>query len=152
MFMQRLMLTIVVLSLLAAAGCKKSEPGTMQEQVKEDVNQAMKTTGEYLAQKKDAAIAQTRETYSKFEGQIQTFLSDLKNQSEEKWQTVKPDIEAKLEIAKQKLNDMNNAGSDKFGEAKKAFDDAMQDLKDTYEKAKNNVSQKVAPIEPNTSK
>lgn len=89
-------------------------------------------------------IAQTKETYSKFEGQIQTFLSDLKNQSKEKWLTVKPDIEAKLEIAKQKFNDMNQAGSDKFDQAKKAFDDAMQDLKDAYEKAKSSVSEKAA--------
>ena len=143
MFMQRLTLTIVFLSLLAAAGCKKSQPVT-QEQVKEDVKQAVKTTGEYLGQKKDAVIAQTKETYSKFEGQIQTFLSDLKNQSEEKWLTVKPDIEAKLEIVKQKFNDMNQAGSDKFDQAKKAFDDAMQDLKDAYEKAKSSVSEKAA--------
>ena len=152
MFMQRLTLTIVVLSLLAAAGCKKSEPVT-QEQVKEDVNQAVKTTGEYLGQKKDAVIAQTKETYSKLEGQVQTFLSDLKNQSEEKWQTVKPDIEAKLEIAKQKLNEMNQAGSDKFDQAKKAFDDAMKDLNDAYEKAKSSVSEKAAAVtEPNTGK
>ena len=147
--MQRVTLTIVVLSLLAAAGCKKSEPVT-QEQVKEDVKQAAKTTGEYLGQKKDAVIAQTKETYSKTEGQVQTFLSDLKNQSEEKWQTVKPDIEAKLEIAKQKLNDMNQAGSDKFDQAKKAFDDAMKDLNDAYEKAKSSVSEKAAAVtEPN---
>jgi ElaB/YqjD/DUF883 family membrane-anchored ribosome-binding protein len=148
MFMQRLMLTIIFLSLLAAAGCKKSEPVT-QDQGKEDVNQAVKTTGEYLGQKKDAVIAQTKETYSKFEGQIQTFLSDLKNQSEEKWQTAKPDIEAKLEIAKQKLNEMNQAGSDKFDQAKKAFDDAIQDLKDAYEKTKSSVSQKATGTEPN---
>lgn len=148
MFMQRLMLTIVFLGLLAAAGCKKSQPVT-QEQVKEDVKQAAEATGEYLGQKNDAMIAQVKETYSKFEGQIQTFLSDLKNQSEEKWLTVKPDIEAKLEITKQKFTDMNQAGSDKFDQAKKAFDDAMQDLKDAYEKAKSNVSEKVAETEPN---
>ncbi len=138
MFMQRLMVTIVFLGLLAATGCKKSQPVT-QEQVKEDVKQAAETTGEYLGQKNDAMIAQIKETYSKVEGQIQTFLSDLKNQSEEKWLTVKPDIEAKLEIEKQKFNDMNQAGSDKFDQAKKAFDDAMQDLKDAYEKAKSSV-------------
>ena len=148
--MQRLMLTLVFLSLLAAAGCKKSEPVTTQEQVKQDVNQAIKTTGEFLGQQKDAVIAQTKETYSKVEGQVQTFLSDLKNQSEEKWQTVKPDIESKLEIAKQKLSEMNQAGSDKFDQAKKAFDDAMQNLKDAYEKAKTSVSEKAAGTEPNT--
>jgi hypothetical protein len=149
MFMQRVILTIVVLSLLPAAGCKKSEPVT-QEQVKEDVKQAAQTTGEYLGQKKDDAIAQIKETYSKTESQVQTFLSDLKTQSEEKWQAVKPDIEAKLEIAKQKLNDMNQAGSDTFDQAKKAFDDAMKDLNAAYEKAKSSVSEKAAAVtEPN---
>jgi ElaB/YqjD/DUF883 family membrane-anchored ribosome-binding protein len=148
-FMQRLTLTIVFLGLLAAAGCKKSEPVT-QEQVKTDVNQAVKTTGEHLGQKKDAVIAQTKEMYSSFESQAQTFLSDLKNQSEEKWLEVKPEIEAKLEIAKQKLNDMNQAGSDKFDQAKKAFDDAMKNLNDAYEKAKSSVSEKAAAVtEPN---
>jgi len=148
MFMQRLTLAIVVLGLLAVVGCKKSEPVT-QEQVKEDVKQAVQTTGEYIGQKKDDVIAQIKETYSKTESQVQTFLSDLKNQSEEKWQTVKPDIEAKLEIAKEKLNDMSQAGSDKFDEAKKAFDDAIQDLNDAYEKARSSVSQNVPPPEPN---
>lgn len=149
MFMQRVTLTIAVLSFLAAAGCKKSEPVT-QEQVKEDIKQAAQTTGEYLGQKKDEVIAQTKETYSKFESQVQTFLSDLKNQSEEKWQTVKPDIDAKMEIAKQKLNEMNQAGSDKFDQAKKAFNDAMKDLNDAYEKAKSSVSEKAAAVtEPN---
>ena len=149
MFMQRLTLTIVFLSLLAAAGCKKSQPVT-QEQVKEDVKQAVETTGEYLNQKKDAVIPQIKETYFKLEGQVQTFLSDLKKQSEEKWQTVKPDIEAKMEIAKQKLNDLNQAGSDTFDQAKKAFDDAMKDLNDAYEKAKSSISEKAAALtEPN---
>jgi ElaB/YqjD/DUF883 family membrane-anchored ribosome-binding protein len=148
MSIRRLTLAIIFLSLFAAPGCKKSEPVT-QEQVKEDVNQAIETTGKYIGQKKDAVIAQTKEMYSRFEGEIQSFLSDVKNQSEEKWQTLKPDIEAKLEIAKQKFDDMNQASSDKFDQAKKAFDGAMQDLKNAYEKAKSNVSEKAAVTEPN---
>ena len=83
MFIQRVTLTIVILSLLAVVGCKKSEPVT-QEQVKEDVKQAVETTGEYLGQKKDDAIAQVKETYSTAEGQIQTFLSDLKTSKRRK--------------------------------------------------------------------
>jgi len=83
MLIRRLTLAIIFLSLFAASGCKKSEPVT-QEQVKDDVNQAIETTGKYLGQKKDAVIAQTKEMYSKFESEIQSFLSGVKNQSEEK--------------------------------------------------------------------
>jgi len=44
---------------------------------------------------------------------------------------------------------MNQAGSDKFDQAKEAFDDAMQNLKDAYEKAKSSISEKAAGTEPN---
>jgi hypothetical protein len=150
MFIKKIVIILVCLSIMAVAGCKKKSQPITEEQLKNDVNQAIETTSAYLRQQMDAAIANSKDMYSKLEDQTKSFLSDLENRSEEKWQTVKSDLEAKRKIAQQRFNEMKQTSADNFDRDKKAFDNAMQKLRDSLVKAKRDNSKKDKETEPNT--
>jgi hypothetical protein len=153
MLARKILIGAVCLAVATALGSEKNSNGpTTKDQVKKDVTTATQTTGTYLNQQKDAAIAKAKEEYTEMQRKTQTFLSDLKNKSQQKWEQVKPEIQAKLDSVQQHLDKMDKAADKAFDKAQKSFDDAMNDLKKIFEKAKSSETAKSAPAASEKSK
>ncbi len=132
---------IIFLCLLAGwmfifAGCKGKSGGTDANQVKEKVSQAVETTGSYLAEQKDAAIKKSQDAYESTEKETKDLIAKIKNSSVQDWQKMSSDLQAKMDTAQQKLSDFKEASLDKAKAAENAFDTAIKELKDAYQKTK----------------
>jgi hypothetical protein len=119
------------------AGCEDENSGPVtKEQVETDVNKVVHTTGQYIAQEQRTAVAKAKEEYAEWQSRTQAYLSDLQAKSQAKWEEEKPEIDAKMEKAQQKLNDMGQAMGDAFDAAKREFYEAVQDVNEAFQKAK----------------
>jgi ElaB/YqjD/DUF883 family membrane-anchored ribosome-binding protein len=126
------------------SGCKKSgqpgsEPNNTGAVAKQKIGQAVEATGQYLAEQKDTFIEQAKKSYSSLESNTDKLMSQMQNETSEDWQKTKAELNEKMQVAKQKLNDLQNQSGEGWEQAKKAFDDALDELKNAYEKAKTKV-------------
>ena len=62
--------------------------------------------------------------------------SELKAFGNESWNTVRAELEQKQATAKQRLKELKSASQESWEDARKAFEVAVQELKDAYQKAK----------------
>ena len=92
MFIRMVFLLLVTFSfsLLLLDGCKKKETTNTAkttvtgQQVKDQISQAAETSGDYLAQQKDAAVKKAEQSFSDFKSDTQQLITKLKNQTSEK--------------------------------------------------------------------
>ncbi|MEJ2647797.1 MAG: hypothetical protein P8016_05230, partial [Sedimentisphaerales bacterium] len=126
----------ILLCIFILPGCKAKPGGTDANQVKEKVSEAVETTDSYLAEQKDAAIKKSQETYDNVQKETKELITKIRSSSVQGWQEMSSSLEAKMDTAQQKLDELNEAGQDKVQAAESAFDTAIKELKDTYEKTK----------------
>ena len=149
MFIRMVFLLLVTFSfsLLLLDGCKKKETTNTAkttvtgQQVKDQISQAAETSGDYLAQQKDAAVKKAEQSFSDFKSDTQQLITKLKNQTSEKAHAVGADLQDKLDYTGQELDKLKNAAGDKVQDAQKAFSSAMDKLKEAYENAKKEFSE-----------
>ena len=149
MFARMILLLVATFSLglLLLEGCKKKETANTEEtkvskeQVKDKISQAVDASGDYLVQQKDQVVKKAEQTFSDLKSDTQQLLTNLKNQTSEKAETVGADLQDKLDYTDQQLDKLKNAAGDKVKDAQKAFDSAMEKLKEAYESAKKEFSE-----------
>ena len=139
-----LKLLIMVSCIVWVSGCKKENTETASnvnaEQVKEKTAEAVETAGAYMNQQKDALIEKAGQTFSQLQTNTEKLISDLKASGQQAWQDTAAELDSKLKTVQEKFNDLKE--SDNFQNAKAAFDAAVDDLKQAYEKAKAQMQNK----------
>ena len=124
------------------AGCKKTDSDkTTDEETKEmkkEMSEAFEATGEYLSEKKKELMKKSSETYDQVKGDTQQLITDIKESGKDKWEDLNAEynLDEKLENARQKLSELKKAGEENLQDTKDAFDTAIDELADAYQKAK----------------
>jgi len=150
MSMKRILLvSMIVLLAVSLAGCKKKEApaegdgkGVTMEGMKEQAKEAMEATGEYLAEQKDKLVAASQEQLDNLKSKFDDLQA--KAQSEEakqQYSQMKTQFDKQLEQAKAKMQDLKDASADTWDSAQKGVKDAMDSLKQTYDKAASQFSE-----------
>jgi hypothetical protein len=137
----KLLIPILCFAVLHS-GCKKEgSAGSTSEtpdanQVKQQLSQAADTTGAYLNNQKEAILEKANTTYGQLKTDTQQLITNMKTSGQENWEKVSSELDSKLDIAQQKFNDLKEAGDDTLQKTNSAFNAAIEDLKDAYQKAK----------------
>jgi histidinol dehydrogenase len=122
------------------AGCRKDDASTASvpdaNEVKEKVAEAADATGAFLTQQSRDFLNGAQETYSQLEGDTQQLLADLKESGKEGWETMSAELEQQRNAAQQKLNELKAASQENWEDTKEAYETAVEELKDTYQKTK----------------
>jgi len=131
-----LILSFVILPL----GCKKQDSGTSSSadanQVKEEISEAAEATGTYLNEQKEAILKKANTTYDQLKNDTQQLMADMKEAGKENWQKLSSNLDSKLNATQQKLAELKEAGDENLQKTNNAFNTAIEELKDAYQKAK----------------
>ena len=131
---------LIACCLLWIPGCKKenteSSSNVSAEQVKDKAMEAVEAGGAYLNQQKEMIFNKASETYSQLEKETQQLISQLNASGKEVWQNVSDDLGKKLNLSKEKLDTLKQAGKEDLQKTQDAFNDAAEQLRKAYEKAK----------------
>ncbi len=126
--------------ILLGWGCKRQsdEPpaDANSGSVKTEIKEAVDASGDYLKRQKDAIVEKTSEIYSQLDKDTRQLLTDIKESGRETWQKSSVELDAKLAVAKQKFDELKDAGGDNVQKAQDAFNVAIDELKDAYGKTK----------------
>lgn len=144
-------LLLLICLLAGIAGCKKentdSTSNVNAKEVEQKANAAMETAGTYLNQQKDAIMEKANQSFSQMKTDTEQAIKDLNASGQQAWQDMATDLNSKLQAAQEKLYDLKN--SDNVQKAKDAFDTAITELKQAYEKAKAQLQDKTNQATPN---
>ena len=131
---------LILCCLLWISGCKKESPESTSdvsaEQVKNKTMDAVEAGGAYLNQQKEIILNKASETYSQLEKETQQLISKLNTSGKAAWQNVSEDLGKKLNLSKEKLDALKQAGKEDLQKTQDAFNDAAEQLRKAYEKAK----------------
>ena len=133
-------LILILCLLVLSFGCKKEDSETAgsadANQVKEEVTEALEVTGAYLDKEKDAIMAKANDTYDQLKNDTQQLISDIKESGKANWQELSSGLDKKLASAQQKLSELKEAGKENLQKSSDAFNTAVDELKDAYQKTK----------------
>ena len=124
------------------AGCKKTDSDKAADEetqeMKKEMSEAVDATGKYLSEQKQELMAKSGETYEKVKGDTQQLITDIKESGNAKWENLNAEynLDDKLENARQKLSELKESGEENLQDTKNAFDTAIDELVDAYQKAK----------------
>jgi hypothetical protein len=136
------------LVIIAGWGCKErastdtssddnpSSSGVSLDEVQRQVDQAARTAGEYLAQKKDEYLAKMREELKDLDGTIAEMKEkgqELAGEAKEKWSRELSELEEKRGDLDERLREIAESSDDAWRELAKGLDSAWGDLKDAAE-------------------
>ncbi len=93
-------------------------------------------TRENLNQDKEQLVKKAQVTYDRLAADSNQLVMKMKVSGKETWQKANTDLNKGLAVAKQKLNDLKQAGSDTLQKTSDAFDSAADDLEDLYNRTK----------------
>lgn len=126
------------------SGCKKENTETASnvtaEQVQKETTEAVEAAGTYMDQQKEALVEKAGQAFSQLQTDTETLISDLKASGQQAWQDLAVELDSKLQAAQEKFNDLKE--TDNFQTAKAAFDAAVNELKQAYEKARAQMQNK----------
>jgi thiamine biosynthesis lipoprotein ApbE len=121
-------------------GCKnkKSESSntTDTNEIKTKVSQTVKATGDYLQKQKDAAVELAQKNYAQMEQETNQLISKIKTSAPQDWEKMTTDLQGKLDLTHKKLQELEGAGKDTWQDTQNAFDAAVKELKQAYQKVK----------------
>jgi hypothetical protein len=122
------------------AGCKQEQPessaGSDANHVKEEIAEAANATGAFLSQQSQEFLDGAQETFSQLEQDTQQLAADLKASGKESWDMMRAELAQKQATAQQKLKELKSASQENWEDTKEAFEVAVKELKDAYQKAK----------------
>jgi len=131
---------IIAGGIFMMTGCKdKNADSNAPEpnEVIKDASEAIETSTNYLDAQSKAAIEAASKTYTDLESNIQGLISEIKNSGKETTQDMSKELDSKLSTAKEKLKNLQEAGEENYQKAADVFNVAIEELKDTYEKTKD---------------
>jgi len=136
----RMVALLIVVAIWTPAGCRQEQPesnaDTDANQVREEIAEAAEATAAFLSQQSREILDGAEETFSQLEQDTQQLATDLKASGKEGWSTMIADLEQKKTTAQQKLKELKAATRENWEDTQKAFEVAVQELKDAYQKAK----------------
>ena len=126
---------------LFVSGCKKNDESgaegqTAAEKAKEEIKEAGEATGEFLSQQKEQFMEEAQKSYAGLETQTNQLISDLRNETSEKWQQTRADLQKKLQAVKTELDELQQKSGQTWQQSKDELSAALDNLKQAYEKAK----------------
>lgn len=143
--------TFVMFALLifATCGCRRESPPPQPEanapsdngvvgRVKQEGQDAMAATSEYLAKQKESALAKMREQIDASEEHMQDLKARASAQgaaAREKMAEIEQKWSTELEIARAKLANAKDSASDSWQKAQQELSEAVSNLKQTYSQA-----------------
>jgi hypothetical protein len=131
---------ILVLFAVFTSGCKKdtSEPSSDVDidEVQKEAAEAIVTTDNYLEQEKEKIMEKANQNYNQLKEDTQKLLSDIKQSGKDTWQGAQSELDSKLAALNQKFTDLKESGEENMQKSKDAFNVAVDELKDAYEKTK----------------
>lgn len=126
---------------LLISGCKRgeepgAEPNSTGAMAKKEIGEAVEATGQYLSEQKEAFMKQAKQGYSSLESNVNKFMTDFQDENSEKWKQTKAQLNEKMMTAKLKLDELGKESGQTWEQTKQAYNTAVKELKDAYEKAK----------------
>lgn len=123
-------------TLVLLAGCAKEEDEpTTAKDVKRETKEAIDTTGKYLSEKKDEAVAQAKEGVEKLKAK----WASLKEEAGPKVDAMKQEVSEQIDKLDEQVDKLQSATAEKWDDARKATADVMQKTGELIEKAADKV-------------
>jgi hypothetical protein len=107
-----------------------------------EVSEAIETSTDYLSAQSQAAIEAAAKNYTDLESDAQKLISEIKNSGADTIQDMGNELDNKLTNAKQKLENLQEASEENYQKATDAYNVAIKELKDAYQKAKTEYEEK----------
>lgn len=140
MFKKFSYLIMLLCAMSVLPGCKKTDSEDSETdkgaKAKKEISEAIEATDEYFSEQKDAVMKQAKETYSNLESETRQLIANVKEKGKENAQEISSTLDSKLDSAQQKLEELKKAGKENWGDTEEAFNTAITELKDAYQKAK----------------
>ncbi|MBI1367856.1 MAG: hypothetical protein GC162_04295 [Planctomycetes bacterium] len=121
------------------------KPSVTADDVKQQTNEAARTTGDYIKEKSSDAMNAMQRQLDAWGDKISAWSDSAKDNTSEAWQKTKTTMSEKYDVAKQKFAEMKDASGEAWDKTKQAFDDAMNDLQKAYDDAKASFSDSGEP-------
>lgn len=159
----------MTVSLTALTGCEKQPPAPPPdvpeapeapptappapevptgEDVKREVGEAAKVTGQYTAAKSKEFVEAARVKLAEWDQQLDALAEKTKDKSKSTWETMKLQYEQKKAAAAQKLAELKEAGGESWESAKTKANEALDEAAKSYEAVRKKLLEDEAPAEP----
>ncbi|MCB2226195.1 MAG: hypothetical protein KQH53_05905 [Desulfarculaceae bacterium] len=134
------LITLIALGALALAGCgDNGDKKVTAEQVKKEAKEAVNTAVAYSKQKQEELMAQAKAQYQELERETSQLMDKAKEKAaagQDKAKEVLADLQKRQAVVQEKLKAMQSASGKAWEKAKVELDEALQNLKQAYQKAK----------------
>lgn len=138
------LVALAVLGALALAGCGSGDDQKVTaQQVKKEAKEAVNTAVTYSKQKQDELIAQAQAQYQELEKETSQLMEKAKEKAtagQDKAKEVLADLQKQQAVVQEKLKAMQSASGKAWEKAKVELEEALQNLKQAYQKAKAELS------------
>ena len=133
-------LILLLCGIVIFAGCKQKTPGSStpndMNELKKEVSKTIQTGSNYFNTQKEDAVKKAQETYTTLANESQQLISNIKASGKETWQDLSSDLDQKMKTANQRLTELKAAGEKDLQKTTDAFNDAIDKLKESYQKTK----------------
>jgi len=131
---------------LAAAGCNKpQQPSTARvdaQDVKKDAQQAVDTAGQFAQQEKDdfvnasqQQLEEAKQELARLKGEAQAAKGETKAKLDGQVEA----LQRKWDMAELRMEQLKQAGGESWKNLKQGMSDALADLRQSYEQAKQDL-------------
>ena len=133
-------MTLAALGALALTGCGSGDDQKVTaQQVKKEAKEAVNTAVAYSKQKQEEWFAQAQAQYQELEKEISQLMDKAKERAtagQDKAKDILADLQKWQAVAQEKLKAMQSASGKAWEKAKVELEEALQNLKQAYQRAK----------------
>lgn len=134
------LVALAALGALALTGCGSGDDQKVTaQQVKKEAKEAVNTAVAYSKQKQEEWFAQAQAQYQELEKETSQLMDKAKEKAaagQDKAKDILADLQKWQAVAQEKLKAMQSASGEAWEKAKVELDEALQNLKQAYLKAK----------------
>jgi phage host-nuclease inhibitor protein Gam len=136
---------LMTLLVLGTGSCKQGsgeKEAATKEDVKEEVQEAMKTSKDYASEKKEELVENYRERMDKVQGQIDSLKQEMNDASASAKQEYREKInslESRHAELQNKVDEFKNASGEAWKDLKEGVDNAFSDIEDAVKEAKSEL-------------
>ena len=142
--MKRVVLSTILPFALALAACgeqatERAQAPVTANEVKQEATEATQAVANYAQQEQQEFVANARQELARIEAQLVEWRAKAKSagaDAEETMNAALERLEKDRQAAAEKLAELQSSGAEKWQEAKAGFQNVMDKLRESYEKAK----------------